>query len=84
VRRFSQNLYDTGMDVGFAARTPAEACRLALEDATVLTSLAESRLLAGSPLLFDQFDRRFRRQVRRGWRRLLAATETARREERSK
>src|SRR2546423_5093398 len=36
VRRFSQNLYDTGIDVGFAARTPGEACQLALKDATVL------------------------------------------------
>src|SRR5437868_13357148 len=45
IRRFSQNLYDTGIDVGFAARTPADACDLALADATILTSLSESRLL---------------------------------------
>ena len=47
IRRFSQNLYDTGLDVGFSARTAAEACQMAMSDATVLTSLCESRLIAG-------------------------------------
>src|SRR5205823_14495400 len=55
VRRFSQNLYDTGMDVGFAARTPEEALRLATDDATILTSLSESRLILGDQTLFDAF-----------------------------
>jgi [protein-PII] uridylyltransferase len=84
IRRFSQNLYDTGIDVGFSARTPGEACELALSDATVLTSLSEARLIAGSQPLFDNFDGRFRRIVRRRWRRLLRAAEEARREERAK
>jgi [protein-PII] uridylyltransferase len=42
-RRFSQNLYDTGMDVGFSARSTPEACRLAIEDGTVLTSVCRLR-----------------------------------------
>ena len=84
IRRFSQNLYDTAIDVGFAARTPSEACELALGDATILTSLSEARLIEGSQPLFDSFDGRFRRIVRRRWRRLLSATEKARREERVK
>ena len=84
VRRFSQNLYDTGMDIGFAARTPDEACNLAVSDATILTSLSESRLVAGDQSLFDAFDGRFRRMVRRRWRRLLTAIDTSRREERKK
>src|SRR5437764_4505487 len=84
VRRFSQNLYDMGMDVGYSTRTPAEACDLACEDATILTSLSESRLIAGSQSLSDQFDGRFRRMTRRRWRRLLSAAEEARREERVK
>lgn len=83
-RRFSQTLYDTGMDIGFAARTPAEACRLAVEDATILTSLSESRLIAGDAELFEQFDHRFRRTVRRRWKRLQAAAFASRREERGK
>src|SRR5205085_10859447 len=65
-------------------RTPVKACDLALADATILTSLSESRLLVGSQPLFDGFDSRFRRMVRRRWRRLLSAAETARREERIK
>jgi [protein-PII] uridylyltransferase len=84
VRRFSQNLYDTGMEIGFAARTPGEACGLAAEDATILTSLCESRLIAGHPPLFEAFDKAFRRLTRRRWRRLIIAAEQARREERSK
>lgn len=84
MRRFSQNLYDTGMDVGFAARSAQEACRLAVSDATVLTSLSESRLIVGNQPLFDAFDGRFRRMTRRRWRKLLLAIEEARREERSK
>lgn len=84
IRRFSQNLYDTGIDVGFAARTPREACQLAITDATVLTSLSESRLIVGNQPLFNNFDGRFRRMIRRRWRRLLAKADEARREERSK
>ncbi|HZN32767.1 MAG TPA: [protein-PII] uridylyltransferase, partial [Pirellulaceae bacterium] len=84
VRRFSQNLYDTGMDIGFAARTPEEACSLAMSDATVLTSLVEGRQIAGDTDLYAAFDGRFRRMTKRRWRRLLAAVEQARREERRK
>src|SRR5689334_20506237 len=71
VRRFSQHLYDTGMEIGFAARTPGEACSLAMGDATILTSLVESRLIAGETDLFSAFDGRFRRMTKRRWRRLL-------------
>ncbi len=84
VRRFTQHLYDLGLDVGFSARTPSQACTLAFEDATVLTSLTECRLIGGDQALYDQFDGRFRRMTRRRRRRLLAATEASRREERSK
>src|SRR5262245_45530509 len=84
VRRFSQNLYDTGMEIGFTARTPGEACQAAFDDATVLTSLAGRRWMAGSQSLYDRFDGRLRRLTRRRWRRLLRATEIARREERGK
>jgi [protein-PII] uridylyltransferase len=82
VRRFSQNLYDTGMDVGFAARTAREARQLALTDATVFSSLSESRLIVGEEPLFDAFAANFRRLTKRRWPRLLTAVEAARREER--
>lgn len=84
VRRFSQHLYDTGMEIGFAARTPDEACKLAASDATIFTSLIEARRIAGSSDLCEAFDRKFRRLAKRHWKRLLAATEQARREERGK
>ncbi len=84
IRRFSQNLYDSGLDVGFAARTPNEACQMAMSDATVLTSLCESRLIAGDQPLFNSFDSRFRWLTKRSWRRLLTKVEDARRDERSK
>lgn len=84
IRKFSQNLYDTGLEVGFSARTAIEACQMAMSDATILTSLCESRLIAGDQPLFDTFDARFRRMTRRRWPRLLAMTEEARRDERSK
>jgi [protein-PII] uridylyltransferase len=84
VRRFSQNLYDTGLEVGFTARTPAQACEMALEDPTVLTALSEARPIAGDHELFARYDDRFRRMTRRRWRRLVALAEDARREERAK
>ncbi|HEX5106477.1 MAG TPA: HD domain-containing protein, partial [Pirellulaceae bacterium] len=83
IRRFSQNLYDTGMEIGFAARTASEACRLALDDATILTSLSESRLVGGEASLFAAFDGKFRRMVKRRWRRLVGKAEEARRDERT-
>jgi [protein-PII] uridylyltransferase len=82
-RRFSQNLYDTGMEVGYTARTPADACRQAMDDATILTSLSESRLIGGEASLFDAFDGQFRRMVRRRWRRLVGKAEEARKGERT-
>jgi [protein-PII] uridylyltransferase len=84
MRRFSQNLYDMGMDIGFAARTTDEACRMAMDDATVLTSLSEGRVIIGSQELFEHFENRFRHMTKRGWKRLLKAAEESRREERTK
>jgi [protein-PII] uridylyltransferase len=84
VRWFSQALYDSGLDVGFAARGVREACQLALEDATILTGLIEARPLAGNEALFAQWEQRLAHLTRRHTRRLLAMVEAARREERAK
>jgi [protein-PII] uridylyltransferase len=84
VRPFTQHLYDLALDVGFSARTAAQACDAAFADATVMTSLTECRMLTGNQSLFDRFDGRFRRMTRRRRSRLLKATEAARREERAK
>lgn len=83
-RRFSQHLYDTGLDVGFAARTTAQACQLALTDATVFTALAESRLLLGDEHLFNSFRTRYARQTKQHSNRLRQLVEAAREEERNK
>jgi [protein-PII] uridylyltransferase len=84
VRQFSQWLYDSGLLVGFAARGVAEACQLALTDATILTGLIETRWLEGNTLLVAQFERRLARLVRRRSAALLAMVEEARREEQAR
>jgi [protein-PII] uridylyltransferase len=84
VRRFSQHLYDTGMDVGFAARNPDEACQLAKTDATIYTALTESRLVHGDVDLYARFQQKYAQLARWHWPRLLATLEQARKEERSK
>jgi [protein-PII] uridylyltransferase len=82
-RRLLQDLFDAGLIVGQSVRSPREACVWALKDATVFTSLAESRLLAGEQALFDKFFRRFRKLAMRRWRRIIGKIERARGDERS-
>lgn len=82
IRRFTQNIFDVGLHLGFSPRTPDEACKQALQDATILTSLSECRLLTGSPTLFDEFQNKFQRITRRRQRRLIATIDEARRVER--
>ncbi|QDU29192.1 Bifunctional uridylyltransferase/uridylyl-removing enzyme [Anatilimnocola aggregata] len=84
VRRFSQHLYDTGMEVGFAARHPKQALQLARQDATIFTALSEARLVTGNTELFEDFRQKYSRQARWHWPALLHTLETARKEERSK
>jgi len=48
VRRFTQSIYDSGLQLGFTARTADEACNMALADATIFTALSESRRLGGT------------------------------------
>ena len=80
--RLLRDVYDSGLMLGQSVRTIPQACQLAVKDAQICTSLLEARFLTGSQPLFDRFVERFRKQVGRHWRRLLAATEQARREER--
>lgn len=84
VRRLSQSLYDSGLDVGFTARGVREACHLALGDPTILTGLIETRWLAGDEALAAQFTQRLARVTRRRAGRLLELVEQARREERAR
>lgn len=50
-----QNLWDAGLEVGFAARTLKECKRLMEEDLTILTSLLDARTLAGDDRLGKKF-----------------------------
>jgi len=82
--RLVRDVFDAGLVLGHSVRTPREACRLSCQDATIATSLIESRFLAGSRRLFDRFLRRFRRTLHRQGARLIDAVAQARLEERVK
>ncbi len=76
------DVFDAGLVLGHSVRTPQEACRLAIQDAQICTSLIESRLLDGNVSLFGQFRQSFHRQLRRHAAGLITAIEKARTEER--
>ncbi len=82
-RRLTQDICDVGLTLGFSLRTPAEACSLAVSDATIFTSVAEARCLAGNESLFHKFRDRLRHSARHRLRTLIASIEESRREERA-
>lgn len=82
-RKLTQYLYDSGMQVGFSVRTISQSLQMALRDATVFTSLIESRLLAGNERLFARYMERYRRLAQRRSRSLIDAIRAARRGERA-
>ncbi|HXG28167.1 MAG TPA: [protein-PII] uridylyltransferase [Nevskiales bacterium] len=45
-------VWDIGLDLGHSVRTPVECCRQAAADLTIMTTLLESRPLAGNAALF--------------------------------
>ena len=56
-------LWDCGFQVGHSVRTIHDCIELAAADPTVKTSMMESRFLAGSAELFEQFHGRYMRKV---------------------
>jgi len=56
-------LWDMGFKVGHSIRSISEALKLAELDDTVLTSMLESRQIAGSGLTFERFKRRLINQT---------------------
>ena len=56
-------LWDTGLKVGHATRSVRECLRLAREDATVCTSLLETRFLWGEESLYRDLRERFTAEV---------------------
>jgi [protein-PII] uridylyltransferase len=81
-QRLVRDLFDAGLVLGQCVRTPAQALQLARKDATICTSLAEARYMAGSELLFRKFLRRFQQQSQRRAGGLTTAIEKARHDER--
>ncbi|MEM9443919.1 MAG: [protein-PII] uridylyltransferase [Verrucomicrobiota bacterium] len=59
-------LWDIGLKVGHASRTLEELVNQANSDMQTLTSLLEARLLAGSEVLFQEFERRYERLCLKG------------------
>lgn len=82
--RLVRDVFDAGLVLGHSVRTPAEACRMAVADPTICTSLIDARLLAGSERLFRQFVEPFRDRVSGRARALITAIERARRQERAR
>jgi len=80
--RLLRDLSDVRLEVGQSVRTPDQACDLAGQDATICTSLMESRCLAGSQRIFEAFADKFQRGTRARYKSLFKAIEDARRKER--
>lgn len=80
----TRDLVDIGLEVGFAMRTPGEACRLSWSDSVIFSSQTESRLLSGSLQLYSRFFNAFRQGARRRNKSVVRGLIAARREERRK
>ena len=59
-------LWDLGFRVGHSIRSLDEGLRLSAEDNIILTSMLESRLLAGEKSTFDEFTDKLRDHIRSG------------------
>jgi len=59
-------LWDLGQKVGHATRSIDQCCKLSKSDMVIRTSLLDSRLIWGDQELFEEFERRFRKDVVKG------------------
>ncbi len=81
-RQVFHHLWDLGFQVGHSVRTIPDCIELAGSDLTIRTSMMEARYLAGSPDLFQDFQRKIRRRVvERGVDRFIQAKVAERRRE---
>ncbi|MEM6655193.1 MAG: [protein-PII] uridylyltransferase [Planctomycetota bacterium] len=81
-KRLTQDVFDIGLQLGQSLRTIDEALAMSRDDATVCTSLIESRLLVGDPDLYDSFREAFESMVCRRDRAMCESFIEARRQER--
>ena len=56
-------LWDMKLDVGYSVRTISDCIEMGKGDSTVRTAMLDSRLLAGSQALFDDFWKSFQKQI---------------------
>ena len=61
IKRFNNDLTDSGLHVGLSIRSPREACNMAMQDACIFTSLTETRHLVGNADLYVDCANRFRK-----------------------
>ncbi len=80
-QRLLQDLFDAGFAVGQSVRTVSEAIRLAGSDATIFSTLLDTRLLSGAADLLARLQSRQATLASRGRRRLVDLLLAARREE---
>ncbi|WP_300391913.1 [protein-PII] uridylyltransferase [Henriciella sp.] len=59
-------IWDMGLKVGHAFRTPEECIRLSKQDVTIKTSLLDARFLFGDQSLADETDQKFRAEAIEG------------------
>ncbi|MGE0606584.1 MAG: [protein-PII] uridylyltransferase [Pirellulales bacterium] len=81
--RLMRDVFDAGLILGHSVRTVEQACSLALEEATICTTLTESRLLTGNSPLYRRFVQRFAQQLSRRVGPLLESIMAARDDERT-
>ncbi|MEQ1905976.1 MAG: [protein-PII] uridylyltransferase [Pirellulaceae bacterium] len=81
-KRLSRAINDTGLALGFSVRTAREACSFSLKDAQTLSSLTESRFLAGNFEMYLGFIQKLQRLAQRNQNSVVAAILAAREKER--
>ncbi len=82
-RQLTQDICDTGFQLGFSMRTPRDACTMALKDASIFSSLTESRFLGGSLELYENYLLRLKRLAQRRATHLIRSITAARQTERN-
>ena len=75
-------LWDLGLKVGQAVRSPEDCVRLAKSDVLIRTSMMERRFLAGDEALYSEFDKRFIKYVESTERRSFVEAKLAERDQR--
>ncbi|HSM42756.1 MAG TPA: [protein-PII] uridylyltransferase [Afifellaceae bacterium] len=75
-------LWDMNLKVGHATRTVAECIKLSRQDMTIRTALLEARYLCGEKDLFDEFEKRFDKDVVAGTAREFITAKLAERDTR--